>query len=185
MRKISALLLSLCVHIAFGGLVYFFHHSQPTVVAENDFLIAAPLGDVFVQEEAAPGVTSTQPVAKGEQPAETTGEGKEAGTSAPNNQPGLPDGEAHPIGLIQPSYPPISQKLGEAGEAIFLLGIDAGGAVTSATLEHSTGHERLDNAARAAVLAAQFQPAVEGGQPILSIKRFRIEFRLNSEKHGN
>ncbi|MGZ3650315.1 MAG: energy transducer TonB [Bdellovibrionota bacterium] len=177
MRAFSALLLSLSAHAALlAGAIWL---ASPRAMNAPSLVIEAPVGDVFVQE--APGSAASAPAeaqtVKPEDgaaaPAETSAAGGEA------SPPGLPNGEAHPIGHIEPSYPPMSRKLGEEGEAVFVVKIDAAGAVTEASLEKSSGHERLDEAAHQALLVARFQPAVAGGQTASSVKRFKIEFRLN------
>jgi protein TonB len=74
----------------------------------------------------------------------------------------------------------MSRRLGEEGEAVFSLDVDADGAVSGARLEKSSGHERLDAAAREALLAAKFQPAARAGRALPSTTRMRIEFQLKS-----
>lgn len=75
-------------------------------------------------------------------------------------------------------YPARARQRGEEGEARFLLGIDADGSVSSATIEKSTGHHLLDEAARAALLGGRFPPAQADGVPALGFKRFRVAFHV-------
>lgn len=49
--------------------------------------------------------------------------------------------------ISQPEYPTMSRRLGEEGVAVLLLTVDADGRVTAATLDTSSGFERLDDAA--------------------------------------
>jgi protein TonB len=169
--KFRAVALSLAAHAALLGAIawHYFSPSPPAALH-----IQAPLGDVFVEEQrgfpspaerAAPTVLdqgeSTSPA-----PA------KSGGIPSPQ---GLPSGEAKPVGEIHPGYPPLSRKLGEEGEAVFVLKISPTGQVEEAALEKSSGHERLDAAAKAALLGARFQN--ENGTAL--VKRFRVEFRLS------
>jgi protein TonB len=183
-------LLSLLLHLAAGALAYCYYQRAPRGLPESPAEVTAPLGDVFVQEESAPGAPAAAeapPAAPRENEGEALPEEVKEASRPPETggSPGLPDGEAQPLRPILPTYPPLSRKLGEAGEAVFLLGIDAEGNVSSATIERSSGFERLDSAAREAVQAARFRPATAGGQPVLSVKRYRIEFRLEAGAHGS
>ena len=49
--------------------------------------------------------------------------------------------------ISQPEYPTMSRRLGEEGVVVLLLTVDEDGRVTAATLDTSSGFERLDEAA--------------------------------------
>lgn len=187
MISFRAILLSVCAHLAMAAAILYFHVRGEYPRPADNLVIEAPLGEVFVQEELSPGAkipaSGTAPALPGDFPSEVKEPGEN--DSFADSEAGVPDGEAQPIGKIEPTYPAASRKLGEEGEAVFLLGIDGEGSVSSATLEHSSGHARLDEAARDALLRAQFEPAIAGGQVVLSLKRFRIQFKLEAKKHGN
>jgi TonB family protein len=194
----KALFLSFFFHAAAIAAALYLHAVPGSLEvreeSKEDFVVEAPLGHVFVQEEAlAEAAEKTEPAAEKPMtfPEEVkTPETAQGGESAPGPS-GTPDGEAQPIGKIEPSYPPVSRRLGEQGEAVFVLTINADGSVAAAELEKGTGFERLDIAARAALLAATFapprtdttdQPAKQAGQPAGSRKRFRVEFRLEEAR---
>jgi periplasmic protein TonB len=78
-----------------------------------------------------------------------------------------------------PRYPPQSRKLREQGLVVLRVLIDEKGAACSIEVETSSGHERLDAAAREAVSRAAFRPYVEDGSPRRAFVLIPIEFSLN------
>lgn len=67
--------------------------------------------------------------------------------------------------LVPPStiYPSRSRKAGEQGSVMVRVFVDVAGRPAQVTLESSSGHSALDEAALSAVRAAQFRPYTEGG----------------------
>lgn len=78
-----------------------------------------------------------------------------------------------------PRYPPQSRRLKEQGLVVLRVVIDERGAASSIEIETSSGHARLDDAARDAVLRAAFRPYVEDGEPRRALVLIPIEFALN------
>ena len=78
-----------------------------------------------------------------------------------------------------PRYPPQSRRLREQGLVVLRVVIDERGAASSIEIETSSGHARLDHAARDAVLRAAFRPYVEDGEPRRALVLIPIEFALN------
>lgn len=78
-----------------------------------------------------------------------------------------------------PRYPPQSRRLREQGLVVLKVVIDERGAASSIEIETSSGHARLDDAAREAVLRAAFRPYVEDGEPRRALVLIPIEFALN------
>jgi periplasmic protein TonB len=78
-----------------------------------------------------------------------------------------------------PRYPPQSRRLREQGLVVLRVVIDESGAASSIEIETSSGHARLDDAAREAVLRAAFRPYVEDGEPRRALVLIPIEFALN------
>jgi protein TonB len=64
-----------------------------------------------------------------------------------------------------PVYPQMSMRRGETGRVIVRVLISPQGGVANATVHKSSGYERLDNAALAAVRMARFKPYTENGLP--------------------
>jgi TonB family protein len=186
MKLRKAFALSLAVHAGAMALAFCLGTLGGNTESKVSFSIEAPLGSVFVREEesseSAPAEANdrSRPLPSPE-PGIFLRRTKEAGGSeSPSEEsaPGTPEGEAEPLGKIEPVYPPLSRRLGEEGEAVFLLTIEASGKVSAAQLEKSSGSGRLDEAARSALLGALFRPAESAGRQAASSKRFRIEFRL-------
>jgi protein TonB len=78
-----------------------------------------------------------------------------------------------------PRYPPQSRRLREQGLVVLRVVIDEQGTASSIEIETSSGHARLDDAAREAVLRAAFRPYVEDGEPRRALVLIPIEFALN------
>jgi periplasmic protein TonB len=78
-----------------------------------------------------------------------------------------------------PRYPPQSRKLREQGLVMLRVLIDERGNACSIEIESSSGHARLDHAAREAVSRAAFRPYVEDGSPRRALVLIPIEFSLN------
>ncbi|MDY6947918.1 MAG: energy transducer TonB [Pseudomonadota bacterium] len=78
-----------------------------------------------------------------------------------------------------PRYPPQSRRLREQGLVVLRVVIDEQGEASSIEIETSSGHARLDDAARDAVLRAAFRPYVEDGAPRRALVLIPIEFALN------
>lgn len=160
----AALAASISIHLALaGGAALHLLGRQDGLEHE---VVVAPLGSVFAREARARRKPRASPAVP-----ETAG-APAVGMPSPES-PREPEGEASPLAPIRPAYPALSRRLGEEGEAAFLLEINAEGHVTQATLENSSGHSRLDESARAALLLARFPPAAASIR-----KRMRVEFRL-------
>jgi protein TonB len=78
-----------------------------------------------------------------------------------------------------PRYPPQSRRLREQGLVVLRVIIDERGTASSIEIETSSGHARLDDAAREAVLRAEFRPYIEDGEPRPALVLIPIEFALN------
>jgi protein TonB len=81
-----------------------------------------------------------------------------------------------------PRYPPQSRRLKEQGLVVLRVLIDEKGQACDIAIESSSGHVRLDHAAKAAVAQAMFRPYVEDGAPRRALVLIPIEFSLNSGK---
>ncbi len=168
--KAKAFFLSLLLHltplVAVALLVALFDAKKNTEPAAE-----APIGDVFVT--AQPEESHAPMPEPG-----TLNEPAPAHATLSASAAGIPEGEAEPLGRIEPTYPPLSRRLGEEGEAVFILTIGAQGKVSQALLEKSSGSRRLDKAAKEALLGASFRvPGRVNDAPFR--KRFRVEFRLS------
>ncbi len=77
-----------------------------------------------------------------------------------------------------PHYPPVSRHAREEGLVVLQVTIDESGHVKSIVVYRSSGHARLDEAARDAVALALFKPYVAGGIARSAIAMIPIEFSL-------
>ncbi len=77
-----------------------------------------------------------------------------------------------------PAYPRLARQRGWEGLVALRVRISAAGEVEDASVEQSSGHGVLDQAALAAVKTWRFRPAQEGRRAVAGVARVPIEFRL-------
>jgi periplasmic protein TonB len=82
----------------------------------------------------------------------------------------------------EPKYPSESRRSGEEGLVVLRVLINELGKAAQVDIERSSGHVRLDNAARLAVLRAQFRPYLENGVPRMALAMIPIEFSWKSRR---
>jgi TonB family protein len=75
----------------------------------------------------------------------------------------LPSSNADYLNNPKPVYPAMSKRLGEQGKTILRVLIGADGLPRSATVRQSSGYERLDEAARVAVMSWRYVPGKRNG----------------------
>ena len=80
-----------------------------------------------------------------------------------------------------PRYPTESRRSFEEGLVILRVLIDESGHAKSVNVYRSSGHPRLDEAAREAVVRAIFKPYIDGGVARAAIAMVPVEFSLH---HG-
>jgi protein TonB len=77
-------------------------------------------------------------------------------------------------------YPKAARDAGEEGVAVVGVSVSAGGSVTRAWLEQSTGYDRLDRAALKAAYQWSFTPARNAaGEPIAAESRVTVRYQLD------
>jgi len=67
---------------------------------------------------------------------------------------------------VEPEYPRLSRRNAEAGRVMVRVFIDEAGSPRQVQVGKSSGFERLDASALAAVLRFRFKPPTENGQPV-------------------
>jgi protein TonB len=77
-----------------------------------------------------------------------------------------------------PRYPSASIRAGEQGTVLCRLHVTAEGTVSEVEIVESSGHPRLDEAAREGLLRWRFAPGVEGGRAVPSTLLHPVEFVL-------
>jgi protein TonB len=83
--------------------------------------------------------------------------------------------------IAQPEYPTMSRRLGEEGAVVLLLTLDEDGRVTEATVDTSSGFERLDEAAVKEAKRPRnwkFVPGTVNGKPAPMQFKFRVVFKI-------
>jgi protein TonB len=81
--------------------------------------------------------------------------------------------------VSQPEYPPTSKRLGEAGTVVMLLTVDESGKVLEASIDKSSGFDRLDQAAmQEAKRAWRLLPGTIGGKPTTMQYKFAVTFKI-------
>jgi periplasmic protein TonB len=78
----------------------------------------------------------------------------------------------------KPAYPPASIRLREVGTVLLRFLIDTEGRVKSSAIQTSSGHERLDQAAREALSLCRFKPGLVDGKPAESWATLRYTWVL-------
>ena len=79
-----------------------------------------------------------------------------------------------------PAYPAPSRRMREQGRVILRVLVRANGTAAQVQVRASSGHARLDDAARDAVLHWRFVPAKRGAEPIEEWVLIPVSFRLDS-----
>jgi periplasmic protein TonB len=78
----------------------------------------------------------------------------------------------------QPVYPPEAVRRAEQGAVFLLIHVSPEGLASGVDVLKSSGYRSLDQAARDAVAAWRFLPAVKDGQPIPFDMPLRVSFQL-------
>lgn len=131
------------------------------VVAPPERLIAAP-------ETAAPAAVVTPPPAPlpvFDSPAAPPEPAVPPAPASPAAPKTLPPEAIQYLLPPAPVYPKWSRRQGESGRVLVKVYVDEGGVPRSVQVTESSGHPRLDEAARVAVQAARFKPYAENGRP--------------------
>lgn len=79
----------------------------------------------------------------------------------------------------RPDYPAQSKRIGEEGRVVLRVLVNEKGEAERVEIQTSSGHARLDEAAREAVQHAQFRPHMEDGEPVTVFAIVPITFRLD------
>jgi periplasmic protein TonB len=84
--------------------------------------------------------------------------------------------------LVQPAphYPPESRRIHEQGLVMLRVLIDESGHARAVEIYKSSGHPRLDEAARSAVARAIFKPYMDGGIARAAAAIVPVEFSLRA-----
>jgi protein TonB len=139
-----------------------------------------PPPEVNIQApQQAPTITAVTPV----KPAEPVP--PPAAPPAPPPPPAAPPRVPVRVGAVvlgkdceKPAYPPASLRGNETGTVLLNFLIDLNGQVLESKIERSSGHRRLDEAARAGLSLCKFKPATVDGKPEKTWSRIEYEWRI-------
>ena len=104
-----------------------------------------------------------------------TGGGGAADSSPTPPRYGLP-GLANP----RPDYPWIARERGEQGRVVVRVSVSDAGRAERVEVARSSGHERLDRAALAALAQWRFEPARRAGRAVPGTVEVPVTFKLSA-----
>jgi periplasmic protein TonB len=133
-------------------------HKAPPAPAPK--LTAAP--EVPPAPNAPTGVSEPQPAPP---PVAAPVAAAPAPAAAPAARVELPVSDADYLHNPKPAYPPASRRLGEKGKVVLRVLIGPDGTAQDATVLESSGYDRLDRTALAAVRQWRYVPGKRGGVP--------------------
>jgi TonB family protein len=107
-----------------------------------------------------------------------SGEGDDGDGQGVAPRSGATRGPAISTSLAAPPYPRDARSRGWQGRVVLVLGIGADGNVTSVEVAETSGHDDLDDAARAAARDWTFAPALRDGEPVAGTLRVPVRFEL-------
>lgn len=143
---------------------------------------AAPTSSAASAASTSLSTTAATPVADGAagnlQPTANTAAA--AGDAGPAGRISPPRFDADYLKNPAPAYPRSSRERGEAGLVVLRVLVSRDGLPLEIDLQRSSGFERLDDAALAAVRHWQFLPARQGGEAISARVLVPISFNLRS-----
>ena len=143
---------------------------------------AEPAFEVAKAEKAAPepaaqsGLAVAQPGTSAHPAAATTGTAAPASMSAP--APTAPRFDAAYLDNPAPNYPPLSKRAREEGRVVLHVFVEHTGQAGKTEVQTSSGFERLDRSALAAVSRWKFVPAKQGAEAVAAWVLVPIVFSL-------
>jgi len=153
---------------------------EPLIMPRPEVVVAL-LTPIVMQVEAMPDVMP-EPSATGVRSAAGPAGGAVAAPDA--DRVVVPDLDILCPDRRGPGYPPESRRLREQGEVTLHVELDEHGAVSLASVIRSSGHARLDDAARRTVLAWHCEPARRGGRAVPAAATQSLEFVLERRAGG-
>jgi protein TonB len=81
---------------------------------------------------------------------------------------------------FEPRYPPASQRNEETGSLVLHMQIDDKGNPVSVAISKSSGHSRLDEAAKSWIMTCKFKPPTVDGKPVAAVADQAYQFQLQN-----
>lgn len=138
---------------------------------------AAPVEAVARAPEPAP---ETPPAPTAAAPARAGVAAAASAAGNPRPAPTPPRFDAAYLSNPPPEYPRLARQLGEQGRVVLRVRVSAEGRAETVELYATSGHARLDDAARTAVSGWRFVPARSGEDPVAAWVLVPIAFNLRS-----
>ncbi|MBC3869840.1 energy transducer TonB [Undibacterium oligocarboniphilum] len=88
--------------------------------------------------------------------------------------------EVQYIRAPQAEYPPMAKRMGEQGKVTLTVLVNEKGYAERVDIQKTSGSQRLDEAARQALMRAVFKPYVEDGKPLPVMASATISFSLDT-----
>jgi protein TonB len=144
---------------------------QPNLTPIHQVLVPPPEVDVAIEPNTA--AISATAVETPQPPPPAAGSNSETAAIPEMSQVAY---------LVQPAphYPPESRRVREQGLVMLRVLIDESGHAKAVEIYKSSGHPRLDEAARAAVARAVFKPYMDGGTARAAAAIVPVEFTLRA-----
>lgn len=166
---------------------------QPKVIPPKALPVSTKLQPQVMRKTSEPvmktiaiasDTPSPVPAEEVSKPASTTSVSTSANTApapaAPLAVPSAPRFDADYLDNPAPVYPPLSRRTNEEGKVLLRVFVEANGSPSRLEIQTSSGYERLDKAALAAVSRWKFAPARLGNDNIGAWVLVPIIFSLKS-----
>lgn len=125
-----------------------------------------PIPEVAVDEPIAPPAENPMPAS--------------ANAIAATAAEGAPAQDLKTSTRIEPSYPPISRRMGEEGQVQLRVLVDETGKPKDIQVLKGSGFDRLDSAAKEAVRKWRFKAATDGSKNIMAWTQVAVTFKLTA-----
>ncbi|MET0231177.1 MAG: energy transducer TonB [Rhodanobacteraceae bacterium] len=146
------------------------HRTKPTPVRVPPAVPVAPLTPMSIPAPPSPPVESRSSAVDPPPGPATPDIGAAAGSATQALAYATP---------VTPVYPPASKHALEQGTVVLRVLVDASGAPQRVEIAKSSGHTRLDMAARESVLRARFRPVMRDGAAVPAWGLVPIAFHLD------
>lgn len=141
--------------------------------------------EIPVTKEAAPApvavapaqAVSTHQAPAASSPANGTGHAKVAANGDDTEADAYIKGT--PLHTPQPRYPNMAKSRHLEGKVVLIIKVNAEGEVVDVSIEKSSGHEILDEAAKDGAQSWTFNPARRGGKAVAATYTRPIDFKLS------
>ena len=122
---------------------------------------------------------TTQAVPPAPQPAQVAAKTEVSNTPPVTSTPKMISAVEY-VRAPQADYPAMSRRMGEEGKVTLRVLVNEKGVAEKVDIQKSSGSNRLDEAAKIAILHALFKPYLEDGKALTVIATATISFSLNS-----